>query len=88
MVHVLDTPVNLDLPLGHHLHCLVAQVPLRLHPGKNGEVIDRFVGKSQMVVNELLAERELVEGESYIEHVRKGGFDLGNFFIAESLGAK
>jgi hypothetical protein len=39
MVRILETDVNLQYALGHHLHCLVAQVPLRLHPGKNGEVI-------------------------------------------------
>ncbi len=30
MVRILDTPVNLEIPLGHHLHCLVAQLPVRL----------------------------------------------------------
>ena len=31
MVRILDTEVNLEYELGHHLHCLVAQLPLKLH---------------------------------------------------------
>src|SRR5512146_494889 len=30
MVRILDTPVNLEFPLGHHLHCLIAQIPVKL----------------------------------------------------------
>ncbi len=40
MVHVLDTPVNLDLPLGHHLHCLAAQIPVRLRRSEHAYAID------------------------------------------------
>jgi len=39
MVHILDTEVNLQYELGHHLHCLVAQIPVRLRLGKHGWVI-------------------------------------------------
>jgi hypothetical protein len=39
MVRILETEVNLEYELGHHLHCLVAQVPLRLKRGKLGWVI-------------------------------------------------
>lgn len=31
MPRIIDCKVNLHFPLGHHLHCLVAQLPNRLH---------------------------------------------------------
>lgn len=31
MPKVIDTKVNLAFPLGHHLHCLIAQLPNHLH---------------------------------------------------------
>ena len=34
MVRFIEAPVNLEFPLGHHLHCLVAQLPVRL--GRSG----------------------------------------------------
>jgi hypothetical protein len=39
MVRILDTEVDLEYELGHHLHCLLAQIPVRLRRGKNGWVI-------------------------------------------------
>lgn len=39
MVRILDTEVNLEYELGHHLHCLLAQIPVRLRRGKHGWVI-------------------------------------------------
>ncbi len=36
MVAILDTEVELDYPLGHHLHCLVAQLPVHLRRGAHG----------------------------------------------------
>ena len=39
MVQIIDTKVNLDYPLGHHLHCLVAQLPNRLRKVDSGYVI-------------------------------------------------
>ncbi|BDG05689.1 hypothetical protein [Anaeromyxobacter oryzae] len=36
MVAILDTEVHLEYPLGHHLHCLVAQLPVRLRRGEHG----------------------------------------------------
>lgn len=36
MVHILEQRLNLEFPLGHHLHCLIAQVPNRLSRGDNG----------------------------------------------------
>jgi hypothetical protein len=36
MVRILDVDVNLAFPLGHHLHCLVAQIPVRLRRGAVG----------------------------------------------------
>ena len=39
MLRILDAGVNLEYELGHHLHCLVAQVPVRLRRGSHGWVI-------------------------------------------------
>lgn len=36
MVHILEQRLNLEFPLGHHLHCLIAQLPNRLSRGDNG----------------------------------------------------
>ncbi len=39
MVRILETTVNLEYVLGHHLHCLVAQLPVRLRRGPAGWAI-------------------------------------------------
>ncbi len=39
MIRILETKVNLEHVLGHHLHCLVAQIPTRLRRGKHGWAI-------------------------------------------------
>ena len=39
MVQIIDTKVNLEFPLGHHLHCLIAQLPNRLRKEESGFVI-------------------------------------------------
>lgn len=39
MVRILETELNLEYELGHHLHCLVAQIPVRLRRGKHGWII-------------------------------------------------
>lgn len=39
MVRILETEVNLKYELGHHLHCLIAQIPVRLRRGKLGWII-------------------------------------------------
>ena len=31
MPQIIDTKVNLSFPLGHHLHCMIAQLPNHLH---------------------------------------------------------
>jgi hypothetical protein len=36
MVQIIDKKVNLDFPLGHHLHCLVAQIPNHLRRSEQG----------------------------------------------------
>lgn len=42
MPRILDRDVNLEFPLGHHLHCLVAQLPVRLRRTEHGyEIADR-----------------------------------------------
>jgi hypothetical protein len=41
MPKIIDKSVNLDFPLGHHLHCLVAQIPIRLRRADHGyEIAD------------------------------------------------
>jgi len=40
MVAIIDIQVNLDFPLGHHLHCLVAQIPVRLRRSGSAYVIE------------------------------------------------
>jgi hypothetical protein len=40
MVRILDAPVNLEFPLGHHLHCLVAQLPVKLRCSGRTHVIE------------------------------------------------
>ncbi|TWJ19049.1 hypothetical protein [Geobacter argillaceus] len=39
MVQIIDTKVNLEFPLGHHLHCMIAQLPNRLRRGESCYVI-------------------------------------------------
>ncbi len=39
MVRILETPVNLEYALGHHLHGLVAQLPVHLRRGAAGWAI-------------------------------------------------
>jgi len=36
MVQIIDKKVNLEFPLGHHLHCLIAQIPNHLRRSENG----------------------------------------------------
>jgi len=39
MITIIDTKVNLEFPLGHHLHCLIAQIPNRLRRVEHGFII-------------------------------------------------
>lgn len=36
MLQIIEMPVKLAYPLGHHLHCLIAQIPNRLHRSEKG----------------------------------------------------
>jgi hypothetical protein len=36
MIRIIDARVNLDFPLGHHLHCLIAQIPNQLRQAEYG----------------------------------------------------
>ena len=36
MVQILDKKVNLEFPQGHHLHCLIAQIPNHLRRVEHG----------------------------------------------------
>jgi hypothetical protein len=36
MVQIIDKKVNLEFPLGHHLHCLIAQLPNHLRRSESG----------------------------------------------------
>lgn len=39
MIQILEAELNLEYPLGQHLHCLVAQLPVRLRAGRRGYAI-------------------------------------------------
>jgi len=39
MVQIIDKKVHLEYPLGHHLHCMIAQVPNRLRRAEKGFAI-------------------------------------------------
>jgi len=39
VIQILEAEVNLDFPLGRHLHCLVAQIPVRLRATPGGFAI-------------------------------------------------
>lgn len=39
MVQIIDKKVNLEYPLGHHLHCMIAQVPNHLRGAEKGFAI-------------------------------------------------
>lgn len=39
MIQILEADVELDYPLGQHLHCLIAQVPVRLRASHRGYAI-------------------------------------------------
>jgi hypothetical protein len=41
MLEILETPLNLTLPLGQHPHCLVAQIPDQLVRGEQGYMVPR-----------------------------------------------
>ena len=41
MLEILETPLNLSLPLGQHPHCLLAQIPDNLVRGDQGYVAPR-----------------------------------------------
>ncbi len=60
MVRIIDTEVNLEFPLGHHLHCLIAQIPTRLRVSDHGYAIADREGQWDLVrsVLELVAEGE------------------------------
>src|SRR5512145_2705873 len=60
MPRILDKAVNLAFPLGHHLHCLVAQLPIRLRRADHGYEIADPEAQWQTVqsVLELVAEGE------------------------------
>jgi hypothetical protein len=60
MARILDTEVNLAFPLGHHQHCLVAQIPLRLRRAAHGYAPADREGQWNAVqsVLELVGERE------------------------------
>jgi hypothetical protein len=38
MIQIIDTKINLEIPLGHHPHCLIAQIPNRLRKEEQGFV--------------------------------------------------
>lgn len=60
MVRILDADVNLELALGHHRHCLVAQLPVALRPSERGYAIADRARQWELVrsVLDLVAEGE------------------------------
>src|SRR5512138_2959795 len=60
MVRIIETEVNLEYELGHHLHCLVAQLPVRLRRGEHGFALADPERQWQLVrsVLDLVAEGE------------------------------
>jgi len=36
LIQIIDKKVNLEFPLGHHLHCLIAQIPNHLRRSESG----------------------------------------------------
>lgn len=48
-VRILDAPVGLAYPLGHHLHCLVGQIPTRLETAERGYAIADPAGQWALV---------------------------------------
>ena len=49
MVRILDMPVKLEIPLGHHLHCLVAQIPIRLRRSEHAFAIEDRDGQWRVI---------------------------------------
>ena len=49
MIRIIDKKVHLDFPLGHHLHCLIAQIPNRLRKTESGYMITDPAEKWQQV---------------------------------------
>ncbi len=45
MVQIVDKKVNLEFPLGHHLHCLIAQIPNNLRRAEAGFALAEPVRK-------------------------------------------
>ncbi|GAM08688.1 hypothetical protein OR1_00961 [Geobacter sp. OR-1] len=39
MIKIIDKKLNLEFPLGHHLHCLIAQIPNRLRRAPEGYLL-------------------------------------------------
>lgn len=60
MVQIIDKKVNLEYPLGHHLHCMIAQVPNRLRRAEKGFAIVEPDRQWEMVrsILDLVAEGE------------------------------
>jgi hypothetical protein len=60
MVRILDTEVHLEYALGHHLHCLVAQLPVRLRRGEHGFALADPAGQWDLLrsVLDLVADGE------------------------------
>ena len=58
MVQIIDTKVNLEFPLGHHLHCLIAQIPNHLRRSESGFALvdpDRKWGQVKSILDLVIA---------------------------------
>lgn len=64
MVRIIDKEVNLDFPLGQHLHCLVAQIPNRLRKAGHDFVLTDTQEKWAQIRGILDL---VIEGEGYLQ---------------------
>jgi hypothetical protein len=51
MIQIVDKKVNLEFPLGHHLHCLIAQIPNRLRKAPVGYLLSDPEQKWQQILS-------------------------------------
>lgn len=64
MVKIIDKEVHLEFPIGEHLHCMVAQIPNRLHKVEHSFVLTDPDGKWAQIHGIL---DRIIEGEGYLQ---------------------
>ncbi|GAB4297395.1 MAG: hypothetical protein Fur0034_07390 [Desulfuromonadia bacterium] len=60
MITIVERKVNLHFPLGHHQHCMIAQIPNHLSPGETGHLVTDPEGQWRLIqsILDLVAEGE------------------------------